>query len=105
MAEDGSCVNPNFWDAAPVSSVCEEDMPCWDCKTMGNRLCGANPVERVVAWGKFNTSTLPAETLGTGFRVDYLGTAMPGIDFPPADHLTIPSSITVNTVHVFRISA
>lgn len=19
---------------------CEEDMPCWDCHTMGNRVCG-----------------------------------------------------------------
>lgn len=19
---------------------CEEDMPCWDCKTMGNHICG-----------------------------------------------------------------
>ncbi len=19
---------------------CQEDMPCWDCKTMGNRICG-----------------------------------------------------------------
>lgn len=19
---------------------CEEDMPCWDCKTMGNKICG-----------------------------------------------------------------
>lgn len=24
---------------------CEEDMPCWDCKTMGNTICG--PVEPV----------------------------------------------------------
>jgi hypothetical protein len=20
--------------------VCEEDQPCWDCNTMGNRICG-----------------------------------------------------------------
>lgn len=23
---------------------CEEDMPCWDCETMGNRICGPIPV-------------------------------------------------------------
>lgn len=23
-----------------ASPVCEEDMPCWDCATMGNRMCG-----------------------------------------------------------------
>lgn len=21
---------------------CEEDMPCWDCRTMGNKICGPN---------------------------------------------------------------
>lgn len=26
--------------AAVRSAVCTEDMPCWDCKTMGNRVCG-----------------------------------------------------------------
>jgi hypothetical protein len=24
----------------PVSITCEEDMPCWDCTTMGNGRCG-----------------------------------------------------------------
>jgi hypothetical protein len=23
-----------------ITPVCEEDMPCWDCTTMGNRICG-----------------------------------------------------------------
>lgn len=27
-----------------VSVTCEEDMPCWDCVTMGNHICG--PVTR-----------------------------------------------------------
>jgi PBP1b-binding outer membrane lipoprotein LpoB len=30
--------------AAPVvtttTAVCHEDMPCWDCETMGNGICG-----------------------------------------------------------------
>ena len=37
------------WNPAPVSAqtnrapiVCAEDEPCWNCATMGNRLCG-NP--------------------------------------------------------------
>lgn len=25
---------------APTTTACEEDQPCWDCATMGNRLCG-----------------------------------------------------------------
>lgn len=24
----------------PTIVRCEEDMPCWDCSTMGNRICG-----------------------------------------------------------------
>jgi hypothetical protein len=24
----------------PVSITCQEDMPCWDCDTMGNGRCG-----------------------------------------------------------------
>jgi alkyl hydroperoxide reductase subunit AhpF len=24
----------------PVSITCQEDMPCWDCTTMGNGRCG-----------------------------------------------------------------
>lgn len=26
-----------------ISSVCFEDMPCWNCKTMGNKICGPLP--------------------------------------------------------------
>jgi hypothetical protein len=26
----------------PVSITCQEDMPCWDCNTMGNLKCGKN---------------------------------------------------------------
>ena len=26
--------------ATSTSTVCVEDMDCWDCETMGNRLCG-----------------------------------------------------------------
>jgi hypothetical protein len=24
----------------PVHPVCQEDAACWDCHTMGNRICG-----------------------------------------------------------------
>lgn len=29
--------------SAPESIACEEDMPCWDCATMGNAQCGPTP--------------------------------------------------------------
>jgi hypothetical protein len=27
-------------DQEPQQQVCMEDMPCWDCDTMGNMVCG-----------------------------------------------------------------
>jgi hypothetical protein len=114
-AEDGSCVNPDFWEApaptpAPAPAPAEvptiqEDEPGWDCLTMGNRVCGPDALQRVEAWGKFQTSSVPADVLRTAFSVTYMGTAMPGIDFPPSQYVTIPSAITVNRVHVFQIEA
>ncbi len=29
----------------PIVLTCEEDMPCWDCETMGNGICGLTPTE------------------------------------------------------------
>jgi hypothetical protein len=26
--------------APDVTARCQEDMPCWDCDAMGNRICG-----------------------------------------------------------------
>jgi hypothetical protein len=31
---------PLFPAEAPESIACYEDMPCWDCSTMGNKQCG-----------------------------------------------------------------
>lgn len=33
---------------APSTATCTEDMPCWNCHTMGNRVCG------VPAWVNCN---------------------------------------------------
>lgn len=37
----GGC-SPASGPAQPTQSVaaCQEDQPCWDCSTMGNRQCG-----------------------------------------------------------------
>lgn len=105
-AEDGSCVNPDFWDTpapAPEVPVIQEDDPAWNCLVHGNKVCGPNPLQRVEAWGKFQTSSVPADVLRQAFSVTYMGTAMPGIDFPPSQYVTIPSAVTVNRVHVFRV--
>jgi len=82
----------------------QEDDPAWDCWTMGNRTCGANPIQRTEAWGLFDTSDVPADTLREAFKVTYRGLALEGVDFPPSSVVTIPSPITPGKVHVFEIS-
>jgi hypothetical protein len=31
---------PSRWVPEPTTTVCHEDMACWDCETMGNKICG-----------------------------------------------------------------
>lgn len=40
MAVAGKVESPVY---DPVSIDCEEDQACWDCETMGNRICGPLP--------------------------------------------------------------
>lgn len=53
VGASGLAVNQAHADTiykAPIGNVqtlelrinCEEDEPCWDCLTMGNRICGPN---------------------------------------------------------------
>lgn len=88
---------------ASQSQRIEEDDPRWDCSTMGNKVCAANTLERLEAWHLFKTGNLPENTLKGAFRVTYRGLALAGVDFPPSEHLTVPSSITPAKVHVFHI--
>lgn len=39
MADDGG---PMVTRTLPHFGSCEEDEPCWDCSTMGNRICGVS---------------------------------------------------------------
>ena len=38
---------------AEIESVCFEDMPCWDCATMGNLICGDSPPWIDTPWEDF----------------------------------------------------
>lgn len=31
-----------YFTPAPVVVKCYEDEPCWNCETMGNKICGPN---------------------------------------------------------------
>jgi hypothetical protein len=97
---------PEAPKAAPVANVIQEDEPGWDCWTMGNRTCGANPIQRVEAWGYFTPESLTSEVRESAFRVTYRGVALEGtaLDAPYGGHVvTYPSSITSGKVHVFEV--
>lgn len=34
-----------YTHTSKASTVCAEDDPCWNCATMGNKLCGPTPSE------------------------------------------------------------
>lgn len=43
-----------------TTTVCEEDDPCWDCETMGNRICG--PTTTTIPEEEPTTTTTPEPT-------------------------------------------
>lgn len=58
-AEDHTCVPASFYASAtepqpeatePTTEVCQEDEPCWDCATMGNKICGASAGQSLDQW-------------------------------------------------------
>lgn len=107
----GAVAEATTSNPAPTSTArpanIQEDDPGWDCLLDGNKVCGANPIERTEAWGLFSPQfSEPALDGNHGdFRVTYVGIANEGNDFPPSQYLTIPSQITPAKVHVFTIEA
>lgn len=76
--------------AAPVTG-CQEDMPCWDCETMGNLICGlpntqANAAHRAAAWDAWDQAkgwTLLRVDPSREVRVDVAGYALTRPDTAP----------------------
>jgi hypothetical protein len=85
-----------------TTQVTESD-PAWDCNVDGNKICGANPIERTAAWGSFSTNALSGEVKAKAFTITYRGIANEGIDFPPSQYVTIKSGLTPGKVNVFEI--
>jgi hypothetical protein len=88
--------------AAAEAKDLQEDDPGWNCYVHGNKVCGANPIERTEAWAKFD---LDADKTvgGSGARVTYLGLSLAGTDAAPSNHVTIPSDVTPGKIHVFEV--
>jgi hypothetical protein len=59
------------------AAACQEDEPCWDCTTDGNKVCGTpSPAESAAAWKVWDYSGGAHKlTLDPSrpFRVDYVG--------------------------------
>lgn len=66
-----------------IPATCQEDDPCWDCHSLGNRVCGPkNDAERAAGWAVWDYAN-GAHSLkmdpSKPFRVDYVGNS---IDHP-----------------------
>lgn len=72
----------------PTQSQCEEDQPCWDCHTMGNKQCGPATVEPTAS---VTTEAVPTETV----TVAPLTASQPiPSELPTASAVVVPVPIT-----------
>ena len=94
-------VEPSPTAATTDTERCEEDMPCWDCETMGNRVCG--PIDdSESAWTVWDEVGASRGMAGDGFRVDYMASTP---DYP--ENLTagdIPLQGRDGTWYVFHVT-
>ena len=89
----GGVPTPPVAPAAAPAAGCEEDMPCWDCETMGNLICGlpdiqANTAHRAAAWDAWDRAkgwTLLRVDPSREVRVDVVGYALTRPDTGPAE--------------------
>ena len=86
-------------EAAPL----REDAPGANCLVDGNKICGPVGSEETDAWAAYDARPFNPDALPAGYRVDYRGTALAGLDFPPSEFYTLPSA-SAGMVHVFQIS-
>ncbi|QFG12173.1 Hypothetical Protein OBI_RACECAR_45 [Arthrobacter phage Racecar] len=86
--------------SSPALPICEEDMPCWDCQTMGNLQCG-NPAS-MDAWASYDALQLSPET-HEGLSVEYVETlpTEPNSDSLTSSQFAVPST-TSTAWHVFQ---
>lgn len=85
---------------APVTATCEEDMPCWDCETMGNMQCAVNPLE-VEAWEVIEQDGIVAPSTPDTYMLTYQGSWSPNVGKLPLGWFSVSSPTYSNLVHVF----
>jgi hypothetical protein len=81
--------------------ICEEDMPCWDCETMGNGQCGIDPNMEQDAYVSYDSQTgNPANT--EDLSLTYVSTVpLEPVDLLPTQ-FAIPSSNLEGVWHIMQ---
>lgn len=93
---------PSVAPAAAPAVRCEEDMPCWNCHTMGNLACGVKtPDTAREAWATFNTYKFNPKV--TAHAV-YVGTFDREPVELPMTEFTLQSVAHPTQWHIFRES-
>lgn len=87
--------------AAPAR--CEEDMPCWNCKDMGNYICGPTAQLATEAWESFSTDGFTEDELSQAFSATYRGTTTHETLADGHEWYLIPSKINPKLNHVFEL--
>jgi hypothetical protein len=99
--QEVAVVEPEVVSAAPEAVTvvpeveaqrCEEDMPCWDCKTMGNKICGAETEDVKVAPHPGCTGPEVVEVYEDGSCLTENGFFEPGVE---EEVITAPEEPTV----------
>lgn len=86
---------------AQPAITCEEDMPCWDCATMGNGICGTDPTMEQDAFISYD-SQLGGPQIEEPLKLSYVATVPVEPVTLAANQFHIPSSNHFNTWHVMQ---
>lgn len=89
---------------AVTKAVCNEDMACWNCSTMGNFICGPKPARAAEAWKAFDPGVFTEAELSKPMTVTYRGTTSKPNNLPDGhEWYTIPVKGSKTLHHVFEV--
>lgn len=89
--------------SALPATTCEEDMPCWDCETMGNKQCGVDPTMEADAYLSYESQTGQPINDETALMLSYVATVpVQPNDILLPNQFAIPSSNHANVWHIMQ---
>jgi hypothetical protein len=105
--------SPSVPTSAPTSPavtqeaevICEEDMPCWECETMGNKICGDSIEGKMMkdAWASYENLPMTSSDTNSPTVVEHVASfdgAVPDFD---ETHFHVPSYTNPTLTHVFKV--